>query len=120
VKTDIDARWAVSPDVRATYSEDGAVLLDINKGVCYSLSPVASRIWLTIESCPSGITLDGIVVHSGPITGLPISNCLRTPKNVWTACVSWVLPIVTAGRRVRRRRRRSQRPQLSFKRPTFN
>ena len=28
MKTDIDARWAIAPDVRATYSEDGAVLLD--------------------------------------------------------------------------------------------
>ncbi len=59
MKTDIDEKWAISPNVRTTYSEDGAVLLDIKKGVCYSLNPVASRIWLTIESCPSGITLDG-------------------------------------------------------------
>jgi len=76
VKTDIDARWAISPGVRATYSEDGAVLLDINKGVCYSLSPVASRIWLTIESCPSGITLDGIVGALGTHYGTPYQQLL--------------------------------------------
>ena len=35
--------------VRATYSEDGAVLLDINKGLCYGLNPVAARIWVTLE-----------------------------------------------------------------------
>src|SRR5260370_25427671 len=76
VKTDIDARWAISPGVRATYSEDGAVLLDIKKGVCYSLNPVASRIWLTIESCPSGITLDAIVGALGSPSGAPYLQLL--------------------------------------------
>jgi hypothetical protein len=55
-----DARWEISPDVRATYSEDGAVLLDIDKGLCYSLNVVGSRIWVTIESSP-GIHLKAIV-----------------------------------------------------------
>lgn len=55
-----DTRWNVSPDVRATYSEDGAVLLDIDKGLCYSLNVVGSQIWLTIESRP-GIGLEAIV-----------------------------------------------------------
>ena len=76
MKTDIDARWAIAPDVRATYSEDGAVLLDINKGVFYSLNPVASRIWLTVESCPSGITLDGIVGALGTHYGTPYLQLL--------------------------------------------
>ncbi len=53
--------WRISPEVRATYSEDGAVLLDINKGLCYSLNPVAARVWVTIETSQAGITLDGIV-----------------------------------------------------------
>src|SRR5712691_7813974 len=55
------ATWRISPEVRTTYSEDGAVLLDINKGLCYSLNPVAARIWVTIETSQAGITLDGIV-----------------------------------------------------------
>jgi hypothetical protein len=55
-----DARWEVSPDVRATYSDDGAVLLDIEKGLCYSLNVVGSRIWVTIESRPK-IRLEEIV-----------------------------------------------------------
>jgi hypothetical protein len=54
-------KWAVPSHVRATYSEDGAVLLDINKGIVYSLDAVAARLWVTIEACQSGITLDGIV-----------------------------------------------------------
>ena len=55
------ATWRISPEVRTTYSEDGAVLLDINKGLCYGLNPVAARIWVTIETSQAGITLDGIV-----------------------------------------------------------
>ncbi len=55
------ATWRISSEVRAAYSEDGAVLLDINKGLCYSLNPVAARVWITIETSQAGITLDGIV-----------------------------------------------------------
>jgi len=32
-----DAAWLISPDVRATYSEDGAVLLDIRRGSATAL-----------------------------------------------------------------------------------
>jgi hypothetical protein len=61
VNRDNNATWFISPDVRATYTTDGAVLLDINKGICYSLDAVAARLWVTIEGSPSGITLEGIV-----------------------------------------------------------
>jgi len=61
VKSDPNAVWLVSPDVRSTYSEDGAVLLDIRKGLCYSLNPVAARVWSTVEASPSGVDLRGIV-----------------------------------------------------------
>src|SRR6267378_7385684 len=54
-------KWAVSSHVRATYTADGAVLLDINKGICYSLDPVAAKLWVTIEASQAGITLEGIV-----------------------------------------------------------
>src|SRR5260370_34125559 len=54
-------KWAVSSHVRATYTADGAVLLDSNKGICYSLDAVASRLGVTIETSPTGITLEGIV-----------------------------------------------------------
>ena len=55
------ATWRISPQVRTTYSEDGAVLLDIRKGLCYSLNPVAARVWSTVEASPSGIDLCGLV-----------------------------------------------------------
>jgi hypothetical protein len=54
-------KWAVSSHVRATYTADGAVLLDINKGICYSLDAVAARLWVTMETSQTGITLEGIV-----------------------------------------------------------
>ena len=60
MKTDSKAIWLASPDVRSTYSEDGAVLLDIRKGLCYSLNPVAARVWSAVEAIPSGIDLRGL------------------------------------------------------------
>jgi len=56
-----EVAWVVSPSVRATYSPDGCVLLDIKKGVCYSLNAVAARMWLTMEASQTGMTLEGIV-----------------------------------------------------------
>jgi len=61
VKPDKDVVWLISPDALATYTQDGAVVLAVPKGICYSLDAVASRIWLAMESSPSGITLEGIV-----------------------------------------------------------
>src|ERR1700722_16433254 len=71
VKTENHSKWVISPDVRATYSEDGAVLLYISKGMCYSLNPVGAHIWVTIESTLSGITLDGIVGALATHYGIP-------------------------------------------------
>ena len=61
VNVDKDSLWLISPDALAMYTEDGAILLDIPKGICYSLDAVATQIWLAMESSPSGITLEGIV-----------------------------------------------------------
>lgn len=58
---DSNAMWVVSPNVRSTYSQDGAVLLDIRKGLCYSLNPVAARVWSTVEASPSGVNVRGLV-----------------------------------------------------------
>jgi len=61
VNLDKGSLWLISPDALAMYTEDGAILLDIPKGICYSLDAVATQIWLAMESSPSGITLEGIV-----------------------------------------------------------
>lgn len=58
---DNNVRWRISEDVRSTYTADGAVLLDIKKGLCYSMNAVAARVWVTIEASQSGISLEGIV-----------------------------------------------------------
>jgi hypothetical protein len=54
-------RWFAVPGVRSTYSQDGAVLLEVGKGLCYGLNAVAAKIWVAIEGSPGGITLEGIV-----------------------------------------------------------
>jgi hypothetical protein len=35
----------IPPGIRETASQDGAVLLDIEQGICFSLNPVGLRIW---------------------------------------------------------------------------
>jgi hypothetical protein len=39
----------ISPGVRETASEDGAVLLDIEQGICFSLNPVGLKIWRMLK-----------------------------------------------------------------------
>jgi AraC-like DNA-binding protein len=58
--TDI-AEWLVSPGVRYSYSQDGAVLVDLRHGHYYKLNGVATRVWATVETSPSGITAENIV-----------------------------------------------------------
>jgi len=60
-ETNNSVKWAVSAHVRATYTADGAALLDIDKGIFYSLNEVGARIWVTIETSTTGITLESIV-----------------------------------------------------------
>ena len=90
MKTDSNTVWLVSPDVRSTYSEDGAVLLDIQKGLCYSLNPVAARVWSTVEASPSGVDplrglVDVIETHysiSGERLECDIDECLTKLENM--------------------------------------
>ena len=53
--------WSVSGSVRSTYTQDGAVLLDVKKGACYSMNVVAARVWTALERSQEGITLEDIV-----------------------------------------------------------
>ena len=50
----------VSPNVKETASEDGAVLLDIEQGVCFSLNSLGLRIW---ELLKRGHNPDQIVIE---------------------------------------------------------
>jgi hypothetical protein len=53
--------WNVSGSVRSTYTQDGAVLLDVKKGACYSMNVVAAHVWTALEKNQEGITLAAIV-----------------------------------------------------------
>ncbi len=44
--------------VRETVNQDGAVLLDIEQGLCFSLNPIGTRIW---EMVKDGRSLDEIM-----------------------------------------------------------
>ena len=48
---------AIAPGVREVASEDGAVLLDVEQGVCFSLNPVGLKIW---ELLKKGCSLEQI------------------------------------------------------------
>lgn len=47
----------VARGVRETVNQDGAVLLDIEQGLCFSLNPIGSRIWGMLKE---GRSLDEI------------------------------------------------------------
>ena len=40
----------IAPGVRETASEDGAVLLDVEQGICFSLNPVGLKIWQLLKT----------------------------------------------------------------------
>jgi len=76
--------WKISPGVRATCNEDGAVVLDIDHGLCYSLNAVGGRIWQVIEAGQGRSSFDDIVeALAQEFTEVPreqlmtdIDNCL--------------------------------------------
>jgi Coenzyme PQQ synthesis protein D (PqqD) len=51
------AGLAIASGVREVTSEDGAVLLDVEQGICFGLNPVGLRIW---ELLKKGCSLDQI------------------------------------------------------------
>ena len=51
----------VSLGARSRAGEDGAILLNIKEGRCYTLNEVALQVWFTIERNPAGISLERIV-----------------------------------------------------------
>ena len=50
----------ISPSVKETASEDGAVLLDVEQGLCFSLNSLGLRIW---ELLKQGKNVDQIVIE---------------------------------------------------------
>jgi len=56
-----DCVWKISESARSTYTQDGAVVLDIQKGQCYGLNVVAAKAWSTLESRKSGIAFRELI-----------------------------------------------------------
>ncbi|HET9791677.1 MAG TPA: PqqD family protein [Candidatus Angelobacter sp.] len=44
------SRWLIPPTVKATASEDGAVLLDVERGICFSVNAVGLKIWTLFQA----------------------------------------------------------------------
>ena len=65
--------FTIAPGVRETASEDGAVLLDIEQGICFSLNPVGLRIW---ELLKKQCSLDQIADALGQEFSVPRSQIL--------------------------------------------
>ena len=66
--------WTVSPDVRSTQSEDGAVLLDIRQGLCFSLNVVGAKVWEKLEANQDGMTLSQLVNALAPQFDVPVDQ----------------------------------------------
>jgi Coenzyme PQQ synthesis protein D (PqqD) len=67
------ADFTIAPGVRETSSEDGAVLLDIEQGICFSLNPVGLKIW---ELLKKQCSLDQIADALGREFSVPRSQIL--------------------------------------------
>lgn len=65
--------FTIAPGVRETSSQDGAVLLDIEQGVCFSLNPVGLRIW---ELLKKACSLDQIADALGQEFSVPRAQLL--------------------------------------------
>jgi hypothetical protein len=74
-RTDITTinEFSIAPGVRETISEDGAVLLDIEQGICFSLNPAGLKIWELLKQQRS---LDEIVDVLGQQFPIPRSQLL--------------------------------------------
>jgi hypothetical protein len=69
--------FTIAPGVRETSSEDGAVLLDIEQGICFSLNPVGLRIW---ELLKKQCSLDQIADALGQEFSVPRSQILSDAR----------------------------------------
>jgi len=65
--------FTIAPGVRETASADGAVLLDIEQGICFSLNPVGLRIW---ELLKKRYSLDQIADDLGQDFPVPRAQLL--------------------------------------------
>lgn len=58
----------IAPGVRETASEDGAVLLDIQQGICFSLNPIGLKIWELLKTHHSVDEIADELAQSFPVS----------------------------------------------------
>jgi len=58
----------IAPGVRETASEDGAVLLDIEQGICFSLNPIGLKIWELLKTHHSVDEIADELAHNFPVS----------------------------------------------------
>ncbi|HWY54137.1 MAG TPA: PqqD family protein [Terriglobales bacterium] len=58
----------IGPSVRETASEDGAVLLDIEQGICFSLNPIGLKIWELLKTHHSVDEIADELAQSFPVS----------------------------------------------------
>ncbi len=56
-----NVRWKACLNIQSSVSDDGVFLVDLADEFCYGLDALGARIWITIETCPSGIAFDNIL-----------------------------------------------------------
>jgi hypothetical protein len=54
-------RFSISPDICSSSNNDGSIVLDVKRGVLYSIIGVGSLICAKLTAYPEGLTLDDIV-----------------------------------------------------------
>ena len=58
----------IAQSVRETASEDGAVLLDIEQGICFSLNPIGLKIWELLKTHHSVDEIADELAQSFPVS----------------------------------------------------
>lgn len=67
-------RWRISTSVRASSSDDGLVVLDVEGGMMFAANTVGARIWQLLEAhCSS----DEIASHVSRLYDLPLDRVRR-------------------------------------------
>ena len=108
----INTQELVIPEgVRETASEDGAVLLDIEQGICFSLNPVGLKIWTmlkkrySVDQVADELSREFAVPRQQVLTdtrefinALAAKRLVRRPQLEQTKPLSWVRRMTSFGR----------------------
>ncbi len=52
----IRTRFITDPNISSTINDDGGVLLDVDRGVVFSLNAVGAKVWAQLEEKKEGMT----------------------------------------------------------------